>query len=375
MDSENSLLYKLALSMIPGVGPVLGRRIVSYVGSVEGVFRENKLSLARIPGVGRHTSDNILKRQVLERAEKELEYIERNGIKALFYLDEDYPPVLRNFDDAPLVLYVKGDFDFSDKKQKYLSIVGTRKATNYGKTMCRKLISELVEMGYSPAIVSGLAYGIDYCAHEAALDSGLLTIAVLGHGLNMIYPAVHRTLAREIVDSGGALITEYPFGTKVDKNMFVRRNRIIAALSEATVVAESGIGGGALITARYANDYNKLVAAFPGRSIDEHSLGCNYLIKTNQAVLIDSAEDLIKELNWDIQPVQQKIEFSPVELSDDEQKIVDLLREAEKMHVDNLALELGLSASQLLVVMFNLEMKGVVEQLPGNFYTLKYFPH
>ncbi len=373
--TSDQLLYKLALSMIPGVGPVLGRRIVSYVGSVEGVFKENKVSLSRIPGVGRHTSDNILKRQVLERAEKELEYIGRNGINALFYLDEDYPPVLRNFDDAPLVLYVKGDFDFSDKKQKYLSVVGTRKATNYGKTMCRKLISDLVEMGFSPAIVSGLAYGIDYCAHEAALDSGLPTIAVLGHGLDMIYPAVHRTLARKIVDSGGSLITEYPSGTKVDKNMFVRRNRIIAALSEATVVVESGIGGGALITARYANDYNKLVAAFPGRSIDEHSLGCNYLIKTNQAVLIDSAEDLIKELNWDIRPVQQKIEFSAVELSDDEQKILDLLREAEKMHVDNLALSLGLSASQLLVILFNLEMKGVVEQLPGNFYALKYFPH
>lgn len=367
---NDGLLYKLALLFVPGIGPVMGRRLVSYIGGVKDIFTQKPLSLVKVPGVGEQLARNIVRGEALQRAEKELRFIQDNDIRTIFYLDDDYPALMRELDDAPLMLFVKGEFDFAGQ-DRYIGIVGTRRPSQYGKNACAMLIQDLASQKFNPVIISGLAYGIDAQAHQAALDNGLKTIAVLGHGLDMIYPASHRALARKIIKSGGALITEYPSNTRVEKSMFVRRNRVIAALGQATVIVESSLNGGALITARYAASYDRVVVAFPGRATDETFSGCNWLIKTGKAHMIENAKDLTDLLGWLPPQGQQKIEFEPPPLTSEEQKVVDLLRDVDKMHVDEIALRTGITIGQLLVVMFNLEMKKLVDQLPGNFYALR----
>ncbi len=368
--NDDELLYRLALLFVPGVGPVMGRRLVSYVGSVKEIFSHRPLSLVKITGVGQQLASKITSGEALERAGQELRFIRDNNIRTIFYLDDDYPSLLRDLDDAPLMLFVKGEFDFV-KYQRYLGVVGTRRPSQYGKNACSSLIKYLAEQKYNPVIISGLAYGIDSQAHQTAVDNDLKTLAILGHGLDMIYPASNRALAEKIIQSGGALITEYPSKTRVEKSMFVRRNRIIAALSQATVIIESSVDGGALITARYAASYGRVVAAFPGRATDESFSGCNWLIKRGKAHMIENAQDLTDLLGWQPPARQQKIEFEPPPLTPEEQKVIDLLREVNKMHVDEIALRTDISIGQLLVVMFNLEMKKLVDQLPGNFYSLR----
>ncbi len=369
MDRQQ-LLYGLALLFVPGVGPVMGRRLVSYVGGVREIFSQKAMSLVKIPGVGEQLARNIANGKALSRAEEELQFIEENDLGVIFYLDEEYPRIMRDIDDAPLMLFVKGEFNFNGH-DRFVGIVGTRKPSQYGKNACSSLVRDLAEQKYDPVIVSGLAYGIDSQAHLAALESGLKTIAVLGHGLDMIYPASNRGLAQDIIDSGAALITEYPSHTKVEKSMFVRRNRIIAALCQATVIVESSIKGGAMLTAKYASSYARKVMAFPGRATDESFSGCNWLIKSGKAHMIENSKDLTDLLGWKAQAAQRKIEFTPPPLDQSEQTVVDLLKEVEKMHVDELAIRAEMPMSQLLVILFNLEMKKVVDQLPGNFYALR----
>jgi len=366
--SSTELLYRLALLFLPGIGPVLGRRLISYVGSVEKIFALKHSALSQIPGVGEQLARKIVSSKAIERAQKELRFIKDNDINVVFYLDEDYPKTLRQIDTAPLMLFVKGKCDFSSF-ERIISVVGTRSPSAYGKTICSSLIKDLVI--YEPVIVSGLAYGIDSEAHSVALDNGLRTVAVLGHGLDMIYPASNRQLAEKIISNNGCLITEYPSYSRVDKTMFVRRNRIIAALSLATVIVESSIEGGAMITARYAANYGRIVAAFPGRITDTSFTGCNLLIKTKIAHLIENGEDLAQLLNWQKEVKQQKIQFSEISLTNEEKEVVDILRQFTKIHIDQLAIKLNKTVSAVLVIMFNLEMNGIIEQLPGNFYALK----
>lgn len=366
-SQEVDLIYKLGLSLLPGIGPIKARKLVSYIGSVEGVFKEKKDSLEKIPGIGSILASKVDLTKIVDLAKKEVEFIEKYKIKPYFYLDSDYPKSLQKYDDSPLMVFVKGDFDFN--KGKFLSIVGTRKMSHYGGELCRNLIKNLTKAGFTPTIVSGLAYGVDHCAHTAALSNNLKTIAVLGHGLDMIYPSSHKELAKRIL-ANGALITEFASCAKRDASNFVRRNRIVAALSTATIVVETPKKGGSLITAEYAVQYAKDVYTFPGRVGDKNSEGCNYLVKTNRAGLIENADDLIYNLSWE--KSKNKIPQAQifVELSKDEEKIVEVLREHELVNVDNIVYESKLPINKVLSLLFNLEFNNVVKALPGRMYKL-----
>ncbi len=366
---DSLLKYKIAITLIPKIGSVNAKKLIAYVGSVEGVFKESKKNLIKIPGIGPSLANNISNQTVLGRAEQEIEFIEKHKIKPLFYLDKNYPNRLKQSEDSPVLFYYKGRVNFN--ASKVISIVGTRNATTNGIDNCNKLIDDLKNSGHNPIIVSGLAYGIDICAHKSALKNKLDTVAVLGHGLHTIYPANHRSTAVEITKQG-ALLTEFLSNSKIERTNFVRRNRIIAGLSDATIVVESASKGGALITANIANSYNRDVFAFPGRTTDKYSAGCNLLIKINKAALIASAKDLEYILQWDTKKIPLQTELFN-NLTTDEQLIVNVIKNEEQISIDNIAYKTKLQIGQVVSLLFNLEFSGVVKSLPGNMYTIKKF--
>jgi len=303
---------------------------------------------------------------VLAKAEKETDFIFRHRINYSFYLDDGYPTRLKNCPDSPVIFFYKGDVDF--EHPKIVSIVGTRQATQYGKDLCNRIVDDLCKRNHNPIIISGLAFGIDICAHRAALRNSLPTIAVLGHGMSQIYPAAHAAAAREIIGHG-ALLTEFLSDSPIDKHNFVRRNRLIAGLSDLTIVVESRIRGGALITADIANSYNRDVFAFPGRLTDECSAGCNWLVKTNKASLLQSVDDIEYLMGWDNQPkspVQQ--ELFPEEISVEEKNILRILKENGETAIDNLGVALQMPVSKISTLLLNLELAGLVHSLPGKVY-------
>lgn len=361
------LLYKIALTLIPGVGSVNGKNLVAYCGGVDAVFMERKRSLLKIPGIGEQTVNAILNHNVFDRAEQELAFIDKNDIIPLFYLDKNYPVRLKQCNDNPLLLYYKGTVDLN--RQKVVSIVGTRKATEYGRDMCRKIVEGLVE--HDVLVVSGLAYGIDTFSHKAALDFKLGTIGVLGHGLDRIYPFANKILAEKMCENGG-LLCEYMSQTTPDRENFPMRNRIIAGMCDAVVVVEAGESGGALITAEIANSYNRDVFAVPGRIGDPHSAGCNKLIKINKAALIQSAGDIGYILGWNVsknakKPVQAKL-FR--DLSPEEDLIVAALKENGDLEIDSLLIKTAIVPSRAATVLLNLEFEGIIRCLPGKVYKL-----
>ncbi len=362
-----SLKYEMALTLIQGVGDVNGRKLVSYCGSAEAVFREKKSRLLKIPGIGEGTATAILNGQPFDRVERELQFMEKFGIRGIFFTDTAYPARLKNCSDAPLLLYYKGNAPLD--LPCCLSIVGTRRATEYGREFIDKLMAALAP--YPVLIISGLAFGIDTAAHRQACDHGLANIAVLGHGLDRIYPFQNRALAQRILGNGG-LLTEFPSQTNPDRENFPRRNRIIAGLSDATLVVETGIRGGSIITADIANSYNRDVFALPGRVTDSLSEGCNWLIKTNRAALVDSPEELIESLGWETgentqKPLQSKL-F--VQLSPDEELIVAVLKQNGQTSIDLICIESKLPATKTAAALLNLEFQGVVKCLPGKVYKL-----
>jgi len=361
------LLYKIAIGQIPGVGGVLTRRLIAYTGSVEAVFTENKSNLLKIPGIGKVLVDQIINNDALKKAEKELTFIEKHNIQTLFFLDDNYPNRLRQCEDAPLLLFKKGNGTLDN--QKMVSIVGTRNATDYGKEQCAELIHQLKKRNHQVSIVSGLAFGIDAYAHRGALKHGYETVAVLGHGLNTLYPAQHRGLALQITEQG-ALVTDFLSTDTPLRNNFVKRNRIIAGLSDAVIVVESGLKGGALITADIANSYNRDVFAFPGKITDQYSAGCNKLIKINKAALIESIEDLEYIMGWETAKpdgVQTTLfDFT----SPEEKQIVELLTSQKNATIDILSRNLNISTGQLAAILLNLELQGVIKSLPGSVYQL-----
>lgn len=361
------LIYKLALTLIPGVGSVNGKSLVAYCGGVKAVFMEKKRALLKIPGIGEQTINAIANHNVFGRAEEELAFIEKNKIAPLFYLDKEYPIRLKQCHDSPLMLYYKGTSELNSPR--VVAMVGTRKATEYGRDMCRKIIEGLVEQNV--LIVSGLAYGIDTWSHKAALDNKLETIGVLGHGLDRIYPFANRALAEKMTESGG-LLCEYMSNTMPDRENFPMRNRIIAGISDAVIVVEAGASGGALITAEIANSYNRDVFAVPGRIGDPHSEGCNKLIKINKAALIQSAKDICYLLNWNDEKENKKSVQRQLflDLSPDEELIVSTLREKGDMEIDTLLLETLLMPAKAASVLLNLEFEGVIRCLPGKVYRL-----
>jgi DNA processing protein len=363
---SDDLLYKIALTMIPGVGGITAKKLVSVFGSPRAVFNASTAEIEKVPNINK---TGILNRnELLKQAEKELAFVNSHNIKALFYTDSDYPYKLNQCSDAPAILFVKGTTNLNSPK--IISIVGTRNASNYGLSLCRKIIVELVAKGYKPLIVSGLAYGIDVCAHASALSNGLDTVAVLGTPLNKIYPASHENIAREI-EKHGALVSEYATGTVTVPGNFAGRNRIIAGLSDVTIVVESAKKGGALLTANIANSYNRDVMAFPGRVGDECSQGCNNLIKSNKAALLESVEDLEYQMGWSAKPesVQKKIEF--VTLTEPEQNILNVLKNKESESVDTISRETDISLPELSVFLLNMEFADIITVLPGNRYSIK----
>ena len=372
---DENLKYKIGITLIKGIGCNLSKSLIAYVGSVEGVFKEKQQNLAKIPGIGEILSREIVtqinSQGVLKRAEQEIEFILKNKILTTYFTDRDYPYRLKECPDSPIMIYSKGPCSLNDGK--FVGIVGTRNATETGKENCKKLISDLARVLPNTVIVSGLAYGIDICAHKTALESGLPTIGVIGHGLDRMYPEVHRPVAVKMVQDG-ALLTEYLSQTNPDKQNFVQRNRIIAGLCDAIVVVESGIKGGALITAEIANEYNRDVFAFPGRVTDEWSAGCNALIKNNKASLIESSEDILRFMNWEKQnstkaPNVQTALF--LDLSDEEKEIITTLRQnPDGIQFNELAIQLEKPISKTSSLLLDMEFKGLVRCLPGNVYRI-----
>lgn len=364
---DEQLKYKIGLSLIPGVGDVVAKKLIAYCGGVEAVFNEKKKGLLKIPGVGTVVADAILAQNVLHRAEKEIAFIQKNNIQPLFYLDEKYPRRLKYCDDGPIMLYCKGQMDLN--VQKIVSIVGTRQASDYGKKICAKIVEELVT--HNVLVVSGLAYGIDICAHKAALSNNLQTVGVVAHGLDRVYPYLHKPVAEKMQNNGG-LVTEFLSKTNPDRENFPQRNRIIAGLADAVLIIETGIKGGSLITAEIANSYNRDVFAVPGRLNDPCSEGCNWFIKINKAVLLQSVKDLEYLMGWENEEgkkqSRQKKMF--VELNPDEKVLIDILNDNGSLAIDLLCLKSKMSTSKVASMLVNLEFSGVVKCLPGKVYQL-----
>lgn len=363
MNKEEQLLYQIALTMIPNVGPVLARNLLSYCGSLEAIFMQKASQLEKIPEIGPVTARSIARQKIFHLAEAEMKNVLRKKVKVLFYLDDEFPNRLKQCYDAPILLYFKGKIDFN--KQRYLGVVGTRKATDYGRFLTEKLIEECAGKGI--VIVSGMAYGIDICAHKAALKFGLPTVGVMAHGLDRIYPPDHTDVAREMTKNGGVL-TEYPFNTDPDRENFPSRNRIVAGLCDALVVVEAAEKGGALITADIANSYSRDVFAFPGRVNDPYSMGCNKFIRDNRAGLISGAADLLRMMSWDDSEKGKKKKVTQpqlfVELSIEEERLMKVITH-EKRDIDSIAIDAAMPMSKVSSLLFALEMKGLIRAYPG----------
>lgn len=364
---EDDLKYKIGITLIEGFGDVLVKRLIAYCGSPEAVFKEKKSRLLRIPGVGAMNVKAIMEHNVMQRAEEEVAFVRKNNITPLFYSDAGYPQRLKHCEDAPVMLYCKGNMNLNAPRS--LSVVGTRNATEYGLGICEKIIRDLSMQ--EVLIVSGLAYGIDICAHRAALLHKLPTVAALAHGLDRIYPPIHRETAKKMVENGG-IISDFLSGTNPDKENFPKRNRIVAGLADAVLVIESALSGGSLITAEIANNYNRDVFAVPGTCGAEYSAGCHWLIKTNRATLVESAKDIEQALGWEKKESKtknvQKELFT--ELDGNEKVIVDILTANEKINIDSLSLEAKMPMSQVSALLLNLEFKGMVKSLPGKMYAV-----
>ncbi|MEP6684979.1 MAG: DNA-processing protein DprA [Parafilimonas sp.] len=362
----NDLLYQIALTLVPNVGCVQAKTLIEIYGNAEAVFKVKKKDLGAVENIGLIRAGNIKSFTDFKAAEDEIKFIEKYKIQPLFITEKNYPQRLLNCYDSPTLLYYKGNADLN--ASKIISIIGTRSNTDYGKQITEKLVSELSES--KVLIVSGLAFGIDSIAHKSALQNNLETVAVLAHGLHTIYPPQHKTIAKEITQNGG-LLTEFRNGDKPDKHNFPKRNRIVAGMCDATIVMETAIKGGSMITAELANNYNRDVFALPGKITDSKSAGCNYLIQNNKAVLFTDAKELMESLGWQSKKInkkQQKELF--IELSDDEKIVINILTEKDTTHIDEINIRSNLSSSSIAAAILNLELQNVVTGLPGKMYKI-----
>lgn len=358
------MLYKIAITLVPGIGDVNGKKLIAYCGGVREVFHEKRSLLLKIPGVGEVVAGGILRKDYLSLAEQEIQFIAKNNIKPVFYLDEEYPARLRHCEDGPMLLYLRGNM--LPTRAMVLGVVGTRRPTPYGMELTDQIIGGLSDLDI--LIVSGLAYGIDTCAHRASLSSGLPTVAVLAHGLDNLYPFINKPLAEKIMESG-ALVTEFPSGTRLNRDYFPRRNRIVAGLSDAVLVVESAEKGGALITADIALSYNRDVFALPGRSGDPKSCGCNRLIKANRAVLVESASDIRYQMGWDQETRKKAVQQTLfTEMSVEEHAIWNALPEQGEADIDDIYLKSGYAPSKVAALLLKMEFDGRVTCLPGKRY-------
>lgn len=358
---EDELLYALALQRAKGVGDIIAKKLIDTCGSPKNVFEERKTILEKINGIGAVLVKGLFDNDLLKLAESELKLIQKNNLKPLYYLNDGYPKYLKNCVDSPFLLFQDGNFSFNNSK--IISIVGTRNMTSYGRDFCNELIAGVKE--YKPIIVSGFAYGVDICAHKAAMENELQTIGVFAHGFGQVYPKSHKKYMAKMYEKGGFL-SEFWFDEAPLRENFLKRNRIVAGISQATIVIESASRGGSLATATIANSYSRDVFALPGRSTDVYSKGCNNLIKNNKAALITSAEDLIGMLGWKKKPIQKVIQPQLfVDLSEEEQRVMDCLQSRHKELLDTIALDCGILVHKTASLLFQLEMKGLVRPLPG----------
>ena len=365
--NDEELLYSLALTRIPGLGLAGMRKLWHACGNATDIFRRRMELPELVTG-----SDKLVEAldcpPAFERARHELEFIRKNKIACLGYNDAEYPSRLRECGDAPTLLFYKGNTPLN--QLKVINLVGTRHATEYGKEICHNFLRDLRQLCPEVLIVSGLAYGIDIHAHRAALEYGFPTIGVLAHGLDRIYPPSHRHTAVQMVQQGG-LLTEFMSETNPDRQNFVMRNRIVASMCDATIVVESAAKGGALITADLAEGYHRDCFAFPGRLYDPYSQGCNALIRDNRAALIQSAEEFVKAMCWDTgntipQPIQRQL-FP--DLTEEEEQIARTLQASpDGLPINELAMTSTLPVNKLSALLFEMEIKGVIQALPGNRY-------
>jgi DNA processing protein len=362
---QNTLSSLLTLQMTPNLGAVNLKNLIAYCGSPQAVLEEKSDKLQRIPGIGQKTVAGIghVSQKMIDQ---EIAFLDRSNVKPLYFLNEDYPQRLKDLNDAPVMMFYKGQDVLN--RPNVLGVVGTRKATAYGRDRCRELIAGLAQ--YQPVVISGLAHGIDEIAHYAALKQGLPTVAVLGHGLQMIYPAQNENLARRMQENGG-LLTEYNTQDLTVKDNFPARNRIIAGLLDGLIVVETGEKGGALITADVADSYNREVMAVPGRVGDPNAAGCHSLIKNHKAYLVEEPADVAYHLGWDMAEKHDQQRQEPsnkVEQTPEEATILKLMADHDQLHIDQIAHHSGYEVSQINVILFNMELKGLVTALPGQMY-------
>lgn len=370
MITEEEQLYSIALTMVRGVGHIGAKRLVEGMGSAVDVFRHRQSLPDLLPEVSSRIIEALNAPEALTRAEQELEFLQKNQIRCHTFYDDGYPSRLRECEDAPIVLFFKGNADLN--KLRVVSVVGTRHITGYGEQVCASFLHDLKTLCPDVLVVSGLAYGVDIHAHREALANGLSTVAVLAHGLDRIYPSVHRKTAVDMLATGG-LLTEFLTGTSPDRHNFVSRNRIVAGMCDATIIVESAAKGGSLITAELSESYNRACFAFPGRIKDEYSEGCNRLIRDNRASLLLSADDFVAAMGWNsIHPSQTgavQRGFFP-DLSEEEQKVVTILEKQGDLQINNLVVESDIPVQRMTAILFELEMKGVIRVLAGGMYQL-----
>jgi len=361
------LLYQVSLTLIPNIGPVQAKILLQHFDTPD-IFKVKKRELEKIEGIGHIKAESIKSFTDFSTAEEEIAFIEKYKIKPLFITDNNYPKRLLNCYDSPILLYYKGEADLN--ADKVVAIIGTRNHTDYGKQITEQLVEELADQ--KVVVVSGLAYGIDAIAHKTAVKNNLPTVGVLAHGLDQVYPPQHTGLAKEMLKANGGLLTEFRSKSKPDKHNFPTRNRVVAGMSDATIVIETGIKGGSMITAELANNYNKDVFAFPGKVTDTKSAGCNYLIKNNKAILLTEARELVELMNWEQpqKPVLKKQKELFIELTDDEKIIVTILNGKKSVHIDEINFKSGLSSSSVAAAILSLELQNVVLSLPGKLYQI-----
>lgn len=366
ITAADQWVYRVAMTLLPGIGDINARKLIAFCGGVEAVFRQKRSALEKIPGIGPILADAVHTANVLQRAEAELRYMEKNGVRPVFFLDPEYPARLTACADSPILIFTKGRCELNAPRM--VSVVGTRSPTSHGLEFTDHFIEGLVDKGIT--VVSGLAYGIDFQAHKACLRHQLPTIACLAHGLDTIYPATHRKVALEMLDRGG-WVSDFASGTKLHRNNFPSRNRIIAGLADATVVVEAAETGGALITADIASSYNRDVFAVPGRPTDARSAGCNRIIRTNVAALCDSATAFLTAMNWDQEkprPVAEQVALFP-NLSPDEQCVFDALKNGP-VQIDALNRKLGWTINRTNQTLSMMEIAGHLISMPGKVYRL-----
>ena len=366
--NNKELTYRIAFSLIRGNNRIIADEFLSRIGSEEEFFNSSSRLLEMQIGKKTKITDDDYRKQLIEKARIEVDFISKNNIKPVYYKDPDYSQRLLDCDDAPLMLYTLGNCDLNNSH--IISIVGTRHATHYGVDMTERIVEDLSKRLDNIIIVSGLAYGIDIAAHRAAMKNNIPTIAVLAHGLNTIYPAAHRNIAADMVKNNGMLITDYTSTDNIHRGNFLARNRIVAGLCDCIIVAESAEKGGALITADIADGYHRDVLALPGRANDPYSQGCNKLIASGKAALISSAQDVIDIMRWRAKPLEGNQSELFAELNEDEQKIINFIGDNPLSSINELSIGINISMSKLTSTLIDMEFRGLIVNYPGGRYDL-----